>query len=352
MQKKALIIGLTGQDGSYLAEFLINKGYRVYGMYRRTSIDVFERISHLKDKVTLVEGDLTDLSSMIKILQNVRPDEVYNLGAQSFVPSSWTQPISTAEITAIGVIKILEAIKIIDRGIRFYQASSSEMFGKAVEFPQSETTVFHPRSPYAISKVFAYYTTINYRESYGLFACSGILFNHESPRRGKQFVTRKITHSVAEIALGIQKYPLELGNLDAKRDWGYAGDYVEAMWLMLQQEHPENYVIATNNSYSVREFVTLAFECAGMKIEWEGEGLNEVGKVNGEIWVKVNPKFYRPAEVDHLRGDYSKAEKILGWKPKTNLKELIEMMFKSDLEKLSAMVKSDSKKEMPKFDKL
>ena len=329
--KKALITGITGQDGYYLAKFLLEKGYEVYGMYRRSSLEVEERIFELRDKIKLIEGDLTDLSSMIRAIKESNPDEVYNLGAQSFVPASWSQPISTSEITGLGVLKILEAIKIVNPKIRFYQASSSEMFGKVQESPQTEKTPFYPRSPYGVAKVFAYWTTINYRESYGIFACNGILFNHESPKRGKQFVTRKISHSVAKIKLGMQEY-FELGNLDAKRDWGFAGDYVEAMWLMLQQDKPNDYVISTGETYTVREFVEEAFKAAGISpIVWEGEGINEVGKYNGKVVVKIDKKFFRPAEVDQLIGDYSKAKKELGWKPKTIFRELVRMMIEADL---------------------
>lgn len=331
--KKALITGVTGQDGSYLAEFLLEKGYEVYGMHRRTSIDVFERLEHLKDRVHLVDGDMTDPASLIENLQKIQPDEVYNLAAQSFVPGSWTQPLSTVKITALGVINILEAIRLVNPKIRFYQASSSEQFGRVQEMPQTEKTPFNPRSPYGCSKVFGYHITVNHRESYGIFACNGILFNHESPRRGKQFVTRKITHSVAKIKLGMQEF-FELGNLNAKRDWGYASDYVEAMWLMLQQNEPDDYVIATGETHTVREFVEAAFEAAGMPIYWEGQGLNEVGKFDGITVVKVNKKYYRPAEVDVLLGDCSKAKERLGWQPRTTFKELVKIMVESDLKLL------------------
>ena len=332
--KKALITGLTGQDGSYLAEFLLGKGYKVYGMYRRTSVDVFERIGDIKDKITLVQGDVTDVSSMTRILKEINPDEIYNLAAQSFVPASWTQPISTGDITAIGVTRLLEAIRLSNPQIKFYQASSSEMFGKAQETPQTENTPFYPRSPYGVAKVYAYWITKNYRESYGIHASNGILFNHESPRRGKQFVTRKITHSVAKIKLGLQEY-FELGNLDAKRDWGFAGDYVEAMWMMLQQDKPDDFVISTGETHSVREFTEEAFKVTGMKISWEGSGLDEVGKVDGKAVVKINPKFYRPAEVESLLGDSTKAKKILRWTPKIGFKQLVKMMVDSDLNLLS-----------------
>lgn len=334
MVKKALITGITGQDGSYLAEFLLSKGYEVYGMYRRTSMDVFERIGDIKDKITLVQGDVTDVSSMTRILKEIKPYEIYNLAAQSFVPASWTQPISTGDITAIGVTRLLESVRLANPKIRFYQASSSEMFGKAQETPQTENTLFYPRSPYGVAKVYAYWITKNYRESYGLHASNGIMFNHESVRRGKQFVTRKITYSAAKIKLGLQEY-FELGNLDAKRDWGFAGDYVEAMWMMLQQGKPDDYVISTGEAHSVKEFTDEAFKVAGMEIKWEGSGLNEVGKVDGKAVVKVNPKFYRPAEVESLLGDSAKAKRILGWTPKTGFKQLVKMMVDSDLKLLS-----------------
>ena len=331
--KKALIIGITGQDGSYLAELLINKSYDVYGMHRRTSTDAFERIGPIKSKIKLVSGDLTDTSSLIRILKEIKPDEVYNLGSQSFVPSSWTEPTSTGNITGLGVLRILEAIRLIDPKIKFYQASSSEMFGKVQESPQTETTPFYPRSPYGIAKVYGHWITKHYRETYGMHASSGILFNHESPKRGKQFVTRKISHSVAKIKLGYQEY-FEIGNLNAKRDWGYARDYVEAMWLMLQQDKSGDYVISTGETHSVREFIKEAFNAVGMDIQWEGEGMEEVGRVNGKIVVKTNPKFYRSAEVDLLLGDYSKAKNELGWAPKTKFRELVKIMVESDLEHL------------------
>jgi len=333
-KKKALVTGITGQDGAYLAEFLLNKGYEVYGFHRRTSMDVFDRIGHLRKRINLVEGDVTDLGSIIRVIKEINPDEIYNLAAQSFVPDSWTQPISTVEINAIGVINILEAIRILNPKIKFYQASTSEMFGKVHETPQTENTPFHPRSPYAASKVFGYYITQNYRESYNIFACNGILFNHESPKRGKQFVTRKISHSVAKIKLGYQEY-FEIGNMDAKRDWGYAGDYVEAMWLMMQKEKSDNYVIGTGETHSVREFIEESFKIVGMPIKWEGKGINEVGKYKGKIVVKVSPKFYRPAEVDYLLANPAKAKKVLGWAPKTKFKQLVKMMIESDLEHLS-----------------
>ena len=331
--KKALILGVTGQDGSYLAELLLEKGYEVYGMYRRNSTNPFERIDHIKDKIHLVDGDMIDTISLIRILKDINPGEVYNLAAQSFVSASWTQPVVTREITGLGVLKILEAIRLVNPKIKFYQASSSEMFGKIQECPQTEKTPFYPRSLYGVCKVFGYWTTINYRESYNLFACNGILFNHESERRGKQFVTRKISHSVAKIKLGLQDC-FEIGNLNAKRDWGHARDFVEAMWLMMQQDKPGDYVVATNEIHSVREFIEEAFKVVDMSIEWEDEGLNEVGKCNGRVVVRINPKFYRPIEVDQLIGDYSKAERELGWKPKIKFKELVRIMVESDIEKL------------------
>ncbi len=333
-KKRALITGITGQDGSYLAELLINRGYEVYGLHRRTSMDVFERIGNLRKEINLVEGDVTDFGSIIRIINEIQPDEIYNLAAQSFVPDSWTQPISTVKINALGVINILESIRILNPRTKFYQASTSEMFGKVQEIPQTEKTPFHPRSPYAASKAFGYFITQNYRESYGIFACNGILFNHESPKRGKQFVTRKITHSIAKIKLGYQEF-FEIGNLDAKRDWGYAGDYVEAMWLMMQKDKPDNYVIGTGETHSVREFIEESFKVVGMSIKWEGKGVEEVGKCNGKVVVKVSPKFYRPAEVDYLLANPSKAKKELGWKPKTHFKELVKMMVESDFNNLS-----------------
>ncbi|MBW2970727.1 GDP-mannose 4,6-dehydratase [Candidatus Woesearchaeota archaeon] len=332
--KRALITGITGQDGSYLAELLYSKGYKIYGMYRRTSIDVFDRIKDLKDKLELVQGDLGDAASIIRVLKETQPEEVYNLGAQSFVPASWTQPEATAQMTALGALRVLEAIRLVDPKIKFYQASSSEMFGQVAESPQDENTRFHPRSPYGVSKVFAYWTTINYRESYNIFACNGILFNHESPRRGKQFVTRKITHSVAKIKLGMQQY-LELGNLNAKRDWGFAGDYVKAMRLMLQQEKPDDFVIGTGKMHSVREFCDAAFKEVGMEIEWQGKGVKETGFCDGKTVVRINPKFFRPAEVNQLLANPAKANQKLGWTPKVSFNELVKMMVRYDLDILS-----------------
>ena len=316
--KKALITGITGQDGSYLAELLLSKGYKVYGLTRRTSTVNNERIKHIQDKIELVPGDLLDQSSLASALLQTEPDEVYNLAAQSFVKTSWNQPVLTGEITALGVIRLLEAIRTVNPKIKFYQASSSEMFGKVTETPQKETTRFYPRSPYGVAKVYGHYITVNYRESFGIFACSGILFNHESPRRGLEFVTRKISHAVARISLG-RKIKLELGDLTPKRDWGFAGDYVEAIWLMLQQKKPDDYVIATGENHSVLDFVKLAFDTVGIK------DYNKYVVLN-------HPRHMRPAEVDDLIGDASKAKKLLGWKPKTDFKQLVEMMVKADLE--------------------
>jgi GDPmannose 4,6-dehydratase len=312
---KALITGITGQDGSYLAEFLLARGYEVIGMVRRTSTTNFDRIRDFQDRVTIVQGDLLDQVSLINLLQEHQPEEVYNLAAQSFVPTSFTQPVLTGEFTALGVTRILDAVRIVDRSIRFYQASSSEMFGKVQEVPQRETTPFYPRSPYGAAKVYGHWITINYRESYDLFACSGILFNHESPRRGLEFVTRKITHAVARIKLGMQD-ELRLGNLEARRDWGYAPDYVHAMWLMLQQDHPDDYLVATGETHAVREFCQVAFDHVGL--DWEK-------------YVVVDPKFYRPAEVDLLVGDPRKAKRLLGWEPSVTFQELVRIMTDADL---------------------
>ena len=320
MKKTALITGITGQDGSYLAELLLNEGYRVVGMTRRTSTDVHERIQHLIDDIEFVSGDLLDQTSITSIVRTVQPEEVYNLAAQSFVPTSWQQPVLTGEFTALGVTRVLEAIRATDPSIRFYQASSSEMFGKVVEVPQRESTPFYPRSPYGVAKVYGHWITVNYRESFNMFAVSGILFNHESSRRGKEFVTRKITDGVARIKLGLAK-ELRLGNLDAKRDWGYAGDYVRAMWLMLQQPHPDDYVIATGRTHSVRDFVRIAFEAAGLG--------------SYEPYVMIDERFVRPAEVDLLVGDPSKAKRVLGWEPQVSFEELVEMMVQADIKRLS-----------------
>jgi len=318
MARKALITGITGQDGSYLAEFLLEQGYQVIGMVRRTSTINFDRIRHIQDKITLVQGDLLDQMSLVDILREHRPQEVYNLAAQSFVPTSWKQPVLTGEFTALGVTRMLEAIRIVDPTIRFYQASSSEMFGKVQEVPQNEKTPFYPRSPYGVAKVYGHWITVNYRESYGIFACSGILFNHESPRRGLEFVTHKVTHGAARIKLGIADH-LALGNLDARRDWGYAGDYVRAMWLMLQQPQPDDYVIATGETHSVRELCQEAF--GYLDLDWEK-------------YVVVDPTLLRPAEVDHLVGDASKAGRVLGWEPTVTFRELVRMMVDADLQAL------------------
>lgn len=318
MAKRALITGITGQDGSYLAEFLLDKGYEVYGFVRRLSTPNIGNIQHIQDKVHLVSGDLLDQGSIVDALVKAEPDEVYNLAAQSFVKTSWEQPVLTGEFTAISVTRVLEAIRQVSKKIKFYQASSSEMFGKVTESPQKETTRFYPRSPYGVAKVYGHYITVNYRESYDMFAVSGILFNHESPRRGIEFVTRKISNAVARIHLGTQE-KLELGNLEAKRDWGFSRDYVEAMWLMLQQEEPDDYVIATGESHSVREFVELAFKAVGIE-DWQ------------KYVIADSPKHNRPAEVDYLIGDYSKAERAFGWKPKTSFEDLVKMMVESDIE--------------------
>ncbi|GAB4336183.1 MAG: GDP-mannose 4,6-dehydratase [Candidatus Abyssubacteria bacterium] len=316
---RALITGITGQDGSYLADFLLEKGYDVYGMVRRSSTENFERIKHIRDKVTLVQADLMDQVSMIKIIDEIRPKEVYNLAAMSFVPTSWDQPVLTGEVTALGVTRMLEAIKVVDRSIKFYQASSSEMFGKVAETPQSETTPFYPRSPYGVAKVYGHWITVNYRESYDIFACSGILFNHESPRRGLEFVTRKVTHGAAKIKLGLAS-ELHLGNLEARRDWGYALDYVEAMWLMLQQDKSDTYVISSEETHSVRELVEVAFSY--LDLDWRD-------------YVKTDPRLVRPAEVDLLLGKSEKAHRELNWRPTVSFKELIHLMVDSDLNALN-----------------
>ena len=313
--KKALITGITGQDGSYLAELLLEKGYHVTGMVRRNSTENFNRIEHIRKEITLVQGDLLDQLSLIEMIDNSEPDEIYNLAAQSFVPTSWNQPLYTGEATGLGVTRVLEAIRYVNKNIRFYQASSSEMFGKVIEMPQSETTPFYPRSPYGVAKVYGHFITVNLRESYDLFAASGILFNHESPRRGKEFVTRKITDYVARIKLGLEK-KLHLGNLDAKRDWGFAKDYVEAMWMMLNTDKPDDYVIGTGTAHSVRDFCRIAFEHVGL---------------NWEDYVIIDPKFFRPAEVQHLLAQPKKAQEKLGWKPKTTFEELVTMMVESDI---------------------
>lgn len=334
--KTALITGITGQDGAYLAKFLLQKGYIVFGTYRRTASTNFWRIDEIGIKshtnLHLVEYDLTDMTSSIRLLQNIQPDEIYNLAAQSFVGVSFDQPITTAEITGIGVVNLLEAIRIVNPKIKFYQASTSEMFGLVQHIPQSETTPLYPRSPYGVAKLYAHWMTINYRESYNIFGCSGILFNHESPLRGQEFVTRKITNSVAKIKLGMLDV-LELGNLDAKRDWGFAKDYVEGMWKILQAEEPDTFVLATGRTETVRKFVTLAFKSVDINLEWIGSDENEIAIniANGNTVVKINPKFYRPAEVDLLVGDATKAKNILGWEASTTLEDLCDMMVKADL---------------------
>ncbi|MDA3800229.1 MAG: GDP-mannose 4,6-dehydratase [Kiritimatiellae bacterium] len=316
--KKALITGITGQDGSYLADLLLEQGYHVYGMMRRSSTETSERIEHLKGKIDILQADLLDELSLMSMMEESQPDEIYNLAAMSFVPTSWQQPVLTGEFTGIGVVKMLEALRRVCPKAKFYQASSSEMFGKVREVPQTESTPFYPRSPYGVAKAYGHYITVNYRESYDLFAVSGILFNHESPRRGKEFVTRKVTDAAARIKLGLQD-ELRMGNLDAKRDWGFAGDYVKAMWLMLQQEQADDYVISTGTEHSVHQLVEIAFDRAGL--DWEKH-------------VVIDPKFIRPAEVDRLLGDCSKAKKVLNWEPEVDFKQLIEMMVDSDLKKV------------------
>ncbi len=315
MAKRALISGITGQDGSYLAEFLVDQGYEVIGMVRRTSTVTFGRIEHIQDRIVLVHGDLLDQTSLLDIMREYRPDEIYNLAAQSFVPVSWKQPVLTGEFTALGVTRMLEAMRTVVPEARFYQASSSEMFGKVREVPQTEKTPFYPRSPYGVAKVYGHWVTVNYRESYNLFACSGILFNHESPRRGLEFVTRKVTHGAAQIKLGLA-HELRLGNLDSRRDWGYAGDYVKAMWQMLQQDHPDDYVVGTGKTHSVRELCQVAFRY--LDLDWEE-------------YVVSDPEFYRPAEVDLLVSDPTKARAALGWAPEVSFESLIQMMVEADL---------------------
>jgi len=337
--RRALITGITGQDGSYLAEFLLSKGYVVWGVVRRSSSITTWRIDHLyeppwkeKKRLNLVYGDLNDASSLNRILKTVRPDEIYNLGAQSHVQVSFEIPEYTAEVVGVGSVRLLEAMRELGLDARYYQASSSELFGKVVESPQKETTPFYPRSPYAAAKAYAFYITRNYREAYGMYTSNGILFNHESPRRGETFVTRKITMAVARIKAGLQD-TVYLGNLDAKRDWGFAGDYVQAMWLMLQAEEPDDYVVATGDTYSVRDFCEAAFDRVGMPLMWEGEGLDEVGLgPNGKSLVRVEPRYFRPAEVEYLLGDPSKARDELGWVPETDFKALVDMMVDADLE--------------------
>ena len=330
--KHALITGITGQDGSYLAELLLEKGYEVYGIMRRKSVVDYGNVEHIKDKIHFIYADMQDIVSLITAMKISQADEVYNLAAQSFVATSWDTPCTTADIDAIGVTNMLEAIRIVKPEARFYQASTSEMFGKVQAIPQDETTPFYPRSPYGVAKLYGHWITKNYRESYNMYACSGILFNHESERRGKEFVTRKITDAVARIKLGVQDH-LELGNMDSKRDWGHSKDYVKAMWLLLQQDHADDYVIATNETRTVREFVEVAFGHVGIEIEWEGTGVDEIGKdkATGKTIVKVNPQFFRPAEVDILLGNPAKAEKELGWKREISFSQLVERMVKNDL---------------------
>ena len=320
--KKALITGITGQDGSYIAELLLSKGYQVTGMVRRASTETFERIAHFKDKIDLRQADLLDQFSLVKILDEVQPEEIYNLAAMSFVPTSWTQPVLTGEFTALGVTRVLEAMRMVCPKARFYQASSSEMFGKVIETPQTEKTPFYPRSPYGVAKVYGHFITVNYRESYNLYAVSGILFNHESPRRGKEFVTRKITDAVARIKLGKQK-ELRMGNLDAKRDWGFAGDYVRAMWLMLQQDTADDYVVATGETHSVREFLQIAFGHVGL---------------NFEDYVVIDPEFIRPAEVELLLGNPAKARDNLGWKPEVSFEQLVTRMVEADMDRQTGKI--------------
>jgi GDPmannose 4,6-dehydratase len=315
---RALVTGITGQDGSYLAEFLLDKGYDVYGMVRRSSVENFYRIEHIRNKLKFVQADLLDQLSIIDAIKESKPDEIYNLGAMSFVPTSWKQPVLTGEFTGLGVTRMLEAAKHMNKDVKFYQASSSEMFGKVREIPQNEQTPFHPRSPYGVAKVYGHYMTVNYRESYDMFTCSGILFNHESPRRGLEFVTKKVTYGAAKIKLGLAD-SLYLGNLDTKRDWGYAKDYIEAMWLMLQQDKAEDYVISTGETHSVKEWVESSFQC--LDLDWEK-------------YVKIDERFIRPADVDLLVGDYSKAKKQLGWKPKVGFKQLVKIMVEYDYDYL------------------
>lgn len=337
MSKHALITGITGQDGSYIADLLLEKGYEVYGIMRRKSVVDYGNAEHIRDKVHFIYADMTDIVSLMTAVRLSQPDEVYNLAAQSFVATSWEQPLTTAEIDALGVTNMLEAIRMVKPDARFYQASTSEMFGKVQSMPQSENTPFYPRSPYGVAKLYGHWITKNYRESYDMFACSGILFNHESERRGKEFVTRKITSSVARITKGLQDH-VELGNLDAKRDWGHSQDYVRAMWLMLQQDEPDDYVIATNETRRVRDFVEAAFAEVGIGIVWSGEGVDEVGtcKKTGKTLVTVNPRFFRPAEVEVLLGDPAKAETKLGWTREIPFEELVGRMVRNDLALLEA----------------
>lgn len=338
--RKALITGVTGQDGSYLSELLLEKGYEVYGIMRRKSVVDYGNVEHLKDKIHFIYADMTDLPSLIHALKISQADEVYNLAAQSFVGTSWDQPLATADIDALGVTNMLEAIRIIKPEARFYQASTSEMFGKVQEMPQTEKTPFYPRSPYGVAKLYGHWITKNYRESYNMYACSGILFNHESERRGLEFVTRKITDAVARIKLGVQE-SLELGSMDAKRDWGHSKDYVRAMWLMLQQEQADDYVIATNETRTVREFVETAFSYVNIEVEWKGTGVDEVGidKATGKTIVRVNSKFFRPAEVEVLLGNPEKAEKKLGWEREISFSELVKRMIENDMNLVEKEIK-------------
>ncbi|MEW5878151.1 MAG: GDP-mannose 4,6-dehydratase [Acidobacteriota bacterium] len=341
--KRALITGVTGQDGSYLAELLLDKGYEVHGLVRRSSSFNRARIDHLRSdgrfrrRFFLHYGDLSDADSLHEAVRQTKPDEVYNLAAQSHVGISFHQPTYTADVVALGALRLLEAVRQLAPQARFYQASSSELFGKAQEIPQSEKTPFHPRSPYAVAKLFAFWATVNYREAYGLFACNGILFNHESPRRGENFVTRKITKAVAEFATGLREEPLALGNLEARRDWGFAGDYVEAMWLILQQQEPDDYVVGTGETHSVREFCQLAFGEIGIELQWEGQGVEEKGldRKTGKVLVVVDPRYFRPAEVELLQADPRKAREKLGWQPKVSFPELVRLMVQADIQELT-----------------
>ena len=341
--KSALITGINGQDGSYLAELLLEKGYEVYGLMRRKSVVSYGNVEHIKDRIHFIYADMTDVVSLINAMEVSQADEVYNLAAQSFVATSWEQPLATAQIDALGVTNMLEAIRRVKPEARFYQASTSEMFGLVQEVPQKETTPFYPRSPYGVAKLYGHWITKNYRESYKLFTCSGILFNHESERRGLEFVTRKITNAVARIKLGLQDH-LELGNMDAKRDWGHSQDYVRAMWLMLQQDTPDDYVVASNETHPVREFVEKAFKAAGIDVEFSGSGVDEIGKdkATGKVVVKVNPKFFRPAEVELLYGNPAKAEKVLGWKREISFEELVTRMVKNDLAIVEREIKAEN----------
>lgn len=339
--KQALITGITGQDGSYLAELLLEKGYQVYGIMRRKSVVDYGNVVHIKDRIHFIYADMTDLASLVHAMKISQADEVYNLAAQSFVATSWEQPFATADIDAIGVMNMLEAVRLVKPQARFYQAATSEMFGKVQEMPQTEKTPFYPRSPYGVAKLYGYWITKNYRESYGMFACSGILFNHESERRGKEFVTRKITDAVARIRQGVQEH-LELGNLEARRDWGHARDYVRAMWMLLQNEEAKDYVIASNETRTVREFVETAFRAAGLEIAWEGSGTGEIGreKTSGKVLVKVNPDFFRPAEVEVLWGNPQKAEKELGWRREISFEDLVRRMVNHDMKLVEKEIKA------------